>query len=199
MESKEPVTTVGIVLKTFPYSEADLVIHLLTPSHGKVSVLARGAKKSRKRFSSCPDIFDRGSFTFQRGRGSIACLTDYTPKDSLKKIREDIFKISAASLSCECFELLVKEGIEDPEPFYELLRNGMESIDSAPDDRSTVRACFDLLKALLEVAGFAPPNTIAQPGLRALAEVTTSIEQLVERELKSKKILFDLIQTLRAR
>lgn len=41
--------TVAVVLRSVPYGEADRVVTLLTEAHGKVSVLAPSARKSRRR------------------------------------------------------------------------------------------------------------------------------------------------------
>ena len=46
------ITTPAIVLRTVDYGEADRVVTLFTREHGKLSALARGARKSVKRFGA---------------------------------------------------------------------------------------------------------------------------------------------------
>ncbi len=41
----------AVVLRVQPYAEADLIVALLTAQRGRVDVLARGARSSRKRFA----------------------------------------------------------------------------------------------------------------------------------------------------
>ena len=44
------IRTPMIVLRTTKYGEADLIVHGLTPEHGKITAIARSALKSKKRF-----------------------------------------------------------------------------------------------------------------------------------------------------
>ena len=54
------VTTAAIVLRTVDYGEADRVVTLFTRDHGKLSALARGARKSVKRFGAALGLFGVG-------------------------------------------------------------------------------------------------------------------------------------------
>ena len=56
----QAILTAAIVLRVTDYGEADRIVTLLTESHGKVSALARGAKKSRKRFGAALGLFGCG-------------------------------------------------------------------------------------------------------------------------------------------
>lgn len=44
-------TTRGLVLRRVDYAEADLVVTFMTQARGRVSAIARGARRSRRRFS----------------------------------------------------------------------------------------------------------------------------------------------------
>lgn len=44
------VRTMAYVLSRVPYGESDLIVHLFTEALGKISALARGARRSQKRF-----------------------------------------------------------------------------------------------------------------------------------------------------
>ena len=41
----------GVVLKTTPLRESDLLVVLYTATHGRVAAVARGARKSQRRFA----------------------------------------------------------------------------------------------------------------------------------------------------
>ena len=43
-------TTRGLLLSRVPYGEADLIVHFFTDALGKIAALARGARRSQKRF-----------------------------------------------------------------------------------------------------------------------------------------------------
>ena len=46
------VVTDGIVLKARPYGERDMILTLLTPEHGRITVLARSVGKKQKAIGS---------------------------------------------------------------------------------------------------------------------------------------------------
>ena len=39
------VVVTGIILKTTPYKENDMILHIYTRDYGKIGVIARGVKK----------------------------------------------------------------------------------------------------------------------------------------------------------
>ncbi len=187
----------GIVLRTFPYAENDLIIRILTASEGKVSILARGAKKSKKRYSSCPDIFDKGTFSYRFGKGSLPNLQDFDAKGSFKAVRDNLFKMSLASLVCECFDGLIKEHSENDEATFLLLQSCLNTIDTAQSERDALKEAFHSFGLLLELSGFEAFDRSITPGLRALSQQLTKIEHIIEHELRSKQSLIELAkQTL---
>lgn len=48
--------TRGLVLRTFDQGESDRVVHLYTESHGRVSAIAKGARRSKRRFPGTLEI-----------------------------------------------------------------------------------------------------------------------------------------------
>ncbi len=50
------IATEALLLRRVEYGESDLVLTLLTQKVGKVSALARGARKSSKRFGSALEL-----------------------------------------------------------------------------------------------------------------------------------------------
>ena len=70
----------GIVVGHVDYGEADRIVHLLTPEQGRVAAMARGARKSRKRFGGALDLGNRIRTHISRGKGGppgfdgLACI-----------------------------------------------------------------------------------------------------------------------------
>ena len=48
----------AIVLRAVDFGESDLIAHLLVPEIGRLTVIAKHARKSRKRFPGSLDIFN---------------------------------------------------------------------------------------------------------------------------------------------
>lgn len=51
MNDKQESAVRAFLLGRVPYGEADLIVHVFSEAHGKISALARGARRSQKRFS----------------------------------------------------------------------------------------------------------------------------------------------------
>jgi len=64
----------AFVLATWPWKETSLIVELLTRSHGRVTVAARGAKRPAGRFRGLIDFFTPLLVSFS-GRGEVKNLT----------------------------------------------------------------------------------------------------------------------------
>lgn len=59
----------GIVLRTMPYGETNKIVTILTKEAGKLTAMARGAKKPASRLSSITQLFVYGSFYYALVKG----------------------------------------------------------------------------------------------------------------------------------
>jgi len=147
----------AIVLRLTDYGESDRIVSLFTLERGKLRGIARGAKRSRKRFAGALDPF--AHLKLQLGTGSG--LTNLLSADILNifsGIRADLAKIGSAAYACELVERLTPE--EEPSPrLFRLLYCYLERLDAAPISPSDRRFfAVNLLKILgyqpeLEVRG----------------------------------------------
>ena len=60
----------GVVLKTTPLRESDLLVVLYTATHGRVAAVARGARKSQRRFAGALQLLVLGRYQIGGSRGS---------------------------------------------------------------------------------------------------------------------------------
>lgn len=67
-------TTLGLVLRTTPLGEADLVVSLLTEAHGRIAALARGARRSRRRFAGALGFAALSTVRLRPPRGELWTL-----------------------------------------------------------------------------------------------------------------------------
>ncbi len=198
LKKGEELAVPALVLRIRPFRESDLIAHLLTPSLGKVSVIARHARGSRKRFPSSLDLFDRGSARLARERNGSLGVKEFTPSHSLQRVRGDLDKLTLASLLCEAFDLVIQEeSADDSREFFEILDLSLNAIDEAADTRGSLRAVFVALASLTKRAGIADLSS-AQPGSRALASLLESIERFTERKLATRSTLGPMLAKLSA-
>lgn len=86
----------GIVIRTIPYGESNKIVTLLTQEAGKITVMARGAKKPRSKLAAVTQPFTLGSFLIRKGRG-MGTLSQGEQIESMRFIREDLEATSYAS------------------------------------------------------------------------------------------------------
>lgn len=98
----------GIVLRTTDYGETNKIVTLLTRKHGKIGVMARGAKKSNSRLSAISQPFLYGTFLIQSSTG-LGTLQQGEMIESMRAIREDLFLTAYAAYMTE----LMDKGTEE--------------------------------------------------------------------------------------
>lgn len=124
-----------IILRAMKYSEADLILHAISPVGEKLSFLARGALKSKKRFGGGilePSHFVQ--FTYKAtGEGKINTLNEATLLNDFKKIRQDYDHLELALHVLECISRVSQEGDKNSEALFNLLGNTLKAIETTQD------------------------------------------------------------------
>lgn len=111
----------AIVLRTFRTGEADRVVHLLTPDHGRVHVIAKGARRTTAKLGARLEPFTRIEAMIQPGKGDLATITGAHVLWSGDDLRRDPVRVLAATGGIEAVVRLFPE----PEPDERLYR-GLE-------------------------------------------------------------------------
>ena len=142
----------GLILRETPYKEADVMLSILTESGGKLSVLARGAKRKGSRVTAAIQLFTYSEFSMYESGGRYT-LNEAEPIELFYGIREDIVKLTLASYFAEVLEQAADEETIDPE----LLRLGLNSfyaISKTDIPLKKIKAVFELKVASL--SGYSP-------------------------------------------
>ena len=100
----------GIVIKTQEYKEKDKLLWVFTREYGKVSLIARGAKKSSSHLSACTQALTYGLFMFSPRHG-LTALKHGEILNNFSAVKRDLMKTAYASYLLE----LVDKGIHDQE------------------------------------------------------------------------------------
>jgi len=116
--SGERLKLLGVVLRTIDYGEADRIVALLTRERGKVSVFARGARSSRRRFGGALEPFTLLRLEARERRGGdLLALDSVAVERGFGAIRTDLARIACASYACELSRELVRDSEAHPELF----------------------------------------------------------------------------------
>ncbi|MGH7609024.1 MAG: DNA repair protein RecO [Candidatus Dormibacteria bacterium] len=111
-----PVRDEGIVLRRRTYSEADRVLVMVTRDHGKLSVLARGARRPRARNAAGLDLLTRSEVLLAQGRG-LALLTQARPL-GLPWPGQDLIRTACGAVLAELVDATLEEGHPDPGLYF---------------------------------------------------------------------------------
>ena len=141
----------AIVLGVLDYREADKIVTLFTLEHGKLKGLARGAKRSIRRFGGCLEPF--ALLTVQLAiKGGLSRLDGADVHSIHPRIRADLQKIGYAGYACETIDLLLPEGFANAR-LFRLLSAYLVQLDSTPPEPSD-RRFFEI--NLLNILGYRP-------------------------------------------
>jgi len=143
--------TEAIVLRLTDYGEADRIVSLFTLEQGRLSGIARGAKRSRKRFGGALEPFAHLKLQLHLGAG-LPTLTSADIVSIFPGIRAELAKIGSAAYACELVERLTPEAEAAPR-LFRLLYCYLEQLDLAPPSPSDRR--FFAVN-LLKILGYQP-------------------------------------------
>ena len=110
--------TEAVVLNSMDFGESDKIVTFYTISFGKLKGIAKGAKRSKKRFGINLEPFSlvRLHF-FEKKEDSLVRVSACDLINAYQGIREDLFKIAYGSYMIEVVEKLAPERERHPELF----------------------------------------------------------------------------------
>ena len=138
----------AIVLRTRPLGEADLLVVLLTPEHGKLETAARSARNSKRRFPGGLPSGLRGLAGIARGRGTLARLERFEASADHSPVGRDLDRFAYVAYLCELTDELVLARHADPLIFAALCTTLEAVIAGAPRPGELRRYELALLHAL---------------------------------------------------
>jgi DNA repair protein RecO (recombination protein O) len=104
---RQLIVTPAIVLRRVPYAEADLVVTFLTSECGRVSALARGARKSSRRFAGGLGMAATGEAHLRERSGAdLMILESFQAADDRTALGLDVAKAAHAAYAIELCDRL---------------------------------------------------------------------------------------------
>ncbi|MBN1263317.1 MAG: DNA repair protein RecO [Candidatus Pacebacteria bacterium] len=171
--------TEAIVLKAIKFAEADRLLTVFSRHYGRVKVLAKGIRKVTSRKGASLELFNRTKLVLAKGR-NLDIITEVEVLDAYRNWRQDLVRVGVAYYLVELVERLIPEG-EENRRVYRLLVNSLENLSQA--------RIGDLIRRfeeeMLTDSGFGIPENYRDNA----ASLSAYIEEIIERNLKSKDIL----------
>ena len=142
------------MLRSIRYGEADRILHLYTPERGRISAIAKGARRARSRFGARLEPFMHVRAGLHEGRSELLTVTGAETLAAHARLRDGAATLDAAARACDAVARLFET--EDPHPaVYHLLANELALLD-ADHARATLSNQLAFRLKLLLAAGFAP-------------------------------------------
>lgn len=145
--------SMGVVMRTRPLTETSLIVQWLTPHLGRVSTVAKGARRPKSAFRGKLDLFYEADFSFQRSRRSdLHALREVSLLATHSGLRQDIDRLAQISYLASLVEQATE--VETPLPeFYALFVSVLTELESHPPRLATI---FAFEWRLLGLLGLSP-------------------------------------------
>jgi DNA repair protein RecO (recombination protein O) len=150
-------STPAILLRRHSYGDYDLIITFYTLTNGKLTVIAKNAKKSRKRFAGILELFSILNLVCAdtRGRG-LPVLQEAVLASPASGIRGNIRRTAYASYWAELINQWAEEG-KTQASIYELLKYGLHVLDTGEIAEEAASIIFQM--RFLTLSGLMPNLT----------------------------------------
>ncbi len=141
----------GIVLRGYPFGEADRVVVIVSPNHGQVRAVAKGVRRTKSRFGGRLEPLTHVDLVLYQGR-NLATVTQVSVIEAFPRLRLDLDAVMVAGAMAEAVGKVVVE--EEPSHrIFLLLLRGLRALEEGAGGMDLM-ASF-LLK-LSEAIGQAP-------------------------------------------
>jgi DNA repair protein RecO (recombination protein O) len=148
----------GIILWKKEYGEHDLLVSFLTKGYGKITAIAKNAKKSVKRFGGVLELFTMVEAVFKPSKNNgLSSLVEVSLDSPFDRIRTDHVRAAYAGYWSEIISGWLEEEHPQDDIFF-LLRDILENLDAGVIPLETLDTVF-LIK-LLQLSGFSPDFSV---------------------------------------
>ena len=126
----------GMCIRTTDYSESSQILTFFTARNGKLSVIAKGAKRPKSSFSGPVELCTIGDMVFSLKDGEkLSTLTEFNPTFFGSGLRKKILSLNFALFACELLNLFTKELDPHPAVFDETV-SFLQRLEKGPDDKN---------------------------------------------------------------
>ena len=125
--------TEAMVIRSHPLGESDRIVTFLTRSSGKVRAVAKGARRSRKRFGSSLEPLSRVRLQyFEREGSDLARIETVELLESFYRLQEEPERAAVLACMAEVADAFAREQQED-EPYFRLLHAVLRAVHDGLD------------------------------------------------------------------
>lgn len=169
-------STEAIILGHRAYAEADLKVTVFSKHKGRITLLARGARRPKSRKRSALELFNLSKLGVV-GSAGFDIVTEAQIVKSFDSIKENLTRLSVAYFFAEVIIKLTREG-EPHEELFDLLVEYLNLLQTS-NHTKTLRAEF--IEEVLVYLGFWVEGT-------PLGDPDKALESVAERQFSSVRV-----------
>ena len=148
------LATTAIVLHAFDYLESSRILRLVTRDGGVRSALAKGARRSSRRFGSAVDLFAQGSAQlYVKGGRDLDNLSAFDVEQARAELAADLGRFAGASVIAE---LTLRFGRDAADAgLFDAVAAALDALAIAAPDETATATLSGAWRIVAEL-GFAP-------------------------------------------
>jgi len=141
--------SLALVLRVVPFSETSLVVTFFTEGLGKISALAKGARRPKSPFEAALDLLAVCRVVFlHKSSESLDLLTEARLERRFRSAERDLSRLYAGYYVAELLTGMTDEADPHPELFRQVLQTLQELDESGPVERLVLRFELTMLRSL---------------------------------------------------
>lgn len=145
-------TTDGLVTRIYPSGNGDHVLHLVTPTMGRLSVVVKGANKKGSPLKNIIQLFTWGNYELYQ-KGEYYWLRGGSVLNHFYELSANLSAMALASYLCDVTSDMTGEG-EEAAPLLRLLLNSLYLLQKGEKNHAIIKGGFEL--RALALSGYCP-------------------------------------------
>jgi DNA repair protein RecO (recombination protein O) len=141
----------AIVLRRSLYAETDNILTLYSRERGRISAIAKGARKAISRLSGASEVLNHSKFALASAK-TLQVVRQAEIVSSFAPLREDLIRLANGMYIADLLSAFVVDGDPNP-PLFDLLEAGLHLLATVAAPMLAAR-WFEL--RLLDELGYAP-------------------------------------------
>jgi len=144
--------TNALVLRTKDYQEADRLVTLLTWEKGKISSIAKGARKTKSKLAAGVELFTHGNFLLYQGK-NLDTVTQVEPLHKFYRLRGSLLYYGYGLYFAELLDCFLVES--EPNPvFCNMLLAAWQALETEKVYPPVLARAFEI--KLMALLGYRP-------------------------------------------
>lgn len=128
-------STAALVLRRTEYRDGDLIVQLFTETFGRLSALARNARRSRRRFSGSLEPFHLLNVRIQAGRSELFTLLEASIQKARSRLLVDLERLEVAGTALSWVRSAAPDHTPEPE-LFRVVNRLLDRLDAPQGERS---------------------------------------------------------------